>query len=600
MKTEFLALIGVSLLSYGTHASPSTLHHIVKEKVLKSQSNFRYLRPLNDRPNSYTGGKVNCEDGTVVIGDESYDCNGIDLYSFLSSEDLVIPGSQYISSIEGQATTMYQSSDIWGWRSPNNGKELTLLTLDTGLVIIDSTEPETPCIIVKAHSARNPSPWGDVKVVGNYAYTIKDKITPEIGPSVGMEVYELTQYENIDCSADDYEIPNVDADWITPFHGSCHNVVSNTETGRIYSVGCRDTCDGGLVIMDVKEDPLRPALIGCVFEDGYTHDAQCVKYSGPDTRYTGREICFAFNEDTLTTWDVTDAAKPVLVSRIFYANQAYSHQGWLTADMSKIMLDDELDEVCNEDFDASCRFLVNDPDSLSGKTTTTTNIFDVSDLQNPVLESVFDFADTSIDHNLYVWGTLHQRGWGGNEPLSSIPDPNLAYMHNYMAGLRVVDVTSADSTEWIETQFFDITNETVNEFFGVWSGYMHPSGVYAISSIEKGVFFLDTNVAFVDAPPLPVFPPTDAPTTPTASPTTPTTPPSTQTAPSTQTTPSAPTGNTPTIEAATDDEETSASPVLYVFFVISLIGTVGVGYLLVKDSKKAKAAPVGNAQAATL
>ena len=53
-------------------------------------------------------------------------------------------------------------------------------------------------------------------------------------------------------------------------------------------------------------NPVEPAFSGCFSSDGYVHDAQCVIYSGPDTQYGGREICFSFNEDTLTVVDVSD------------------------------------------------------------------------------------------------------------------------------------------------------------------------------------------------------------------------------------------------------------------------------------------------------
>ena len=35
--------------------------------------------------------------------------------------------------------------------------------------------------------------------------------------------------------------------------------------------------------MDVSV-PLNPRFAGCFAEDGYTHDAQCVLYNGPDAR----------------------------------------------------------------------------------------------------------------------------------------------------------------------------------------------------------------------------------------------------------------------------------------------------------------------------
>lgn len=49
------------------------------------------------------------------------------------------------------------------------------------------------------------------------------------------------------------------------------------------------------------------SLVFCLLKSGvfrrtgYTHDAQCVVYSGPDVKYRGREICFNYNEDTLVS-----------------------------------------------------------------------------------------------------------------------------------------------------------------------------------------------------------------------------------------------------------------------------------------------------------
>lgn len=32
-------------------------------------------------------------------------------------------------------------------------------------------------------------------------------------------------------------------------------------------------------------DPVNPVGLGCVGEDGYVHDTECMVYAGPDTRY---------------------------------------------------------------------------------------------------------------------------------------------------------------------------------------------------------------------------------------------------------------------------------------------------------------------------
>lgn len=53
-------------------------------------------------------------------------------------------------------------------------------------------------------------------------------------------------------------------------------------------------------MVDVS-NPASPASPGCASQDGYVHDAQCVVYSGPDLQYLGREICFNYNENTVSS-----------------------------------------------------------------------------------------------------------------------------------------------------------------------------------------------------------------------------------------------------------------------------------------------------------
>jgi hypothetical protein len=78
---------------------------------------------------------------------------------------------------------------------------------------------------------------------------------------------------------------------------------------------------GGLHFFTL-DDPSNPISLGCDGQDGYTHDvrsintlqmvillcsnswqAQCLVYRGPDEKYVGREICYGYNEDTLTVYD---------------------------------------------------------------------------------------------------------------------------------------------------------------------------------------------------------------------------------------------------------------------------------------------------------
>ena len=59
-------------------------------------------------------------------------------------------------------------------------------------------------------------------------------------------------------------------------------------------------------MIDIRE-PKNPKFVGCFADTepgapgtGYSHDAQCVIYKGPDKRYKGREICIGSNETAIS------------------------------------------------------------------------------------------------------------------------------------------------------------------------------------------------------------------------------------------------------------------------------------------------------------
>ena len=104
-----------------------------------------------------------------------------------------------------------------------------------------------------------------------------------------------------------------------PISEAAHNIVINEESDRAYIVGARgagEICGGGFHILDISK-PLEPSFLGC-FADvgtgrsrtGYTHDAQCVTYHGPDTFHAGREICVGSNETAISISDLTKRIPP--------------------------------------------------------------------------------------------------------------------------------------------------------------------------------------------------------------------------------------------------------------------------------------------------
>jgi choice-of-anchor B domain-containing protein len=232
---------------------------------------------------------------------------------------------------------------------------------------------------------------------------------------------------------------------------NAHNIAINEESGFAYAIGTSTCGGGGPHMIDIR-DPKNPTFAGCVSEDGYTHDTQCVNYSGPDQRFAGREICFNSNEDTVTIADVTDKDAPVQLSRTGYDTAAYTHQGWLTPDQRYLIVDDELDEQ-----------------EQGGQTKT--YVFDVAKLDAPSLIGVYNGVAESIDHNQYTEG-------------------NRSFQANYRSGLRILDTSQVSSGTLSEVGFFDVyPPDDAAEFNGSWSTFpYYDSNIVVISGIEQGLF----------------------------------------------------------------------------------------------------------------
>ena len=195
-------------------------------------------------------------------------------------------------------------------------------------------------------------------------------------------------------------------------------------------------------------------FVGGYGRGGYSHDAQVVNYYGPDMEYTGKEIFLGSNESKLVIVDVTDKQNPFTISEVSYPNSAYTHQGWFDQDQRFFILGDELDES-----------------SIGGKTRTL--VFDLKDLDNPLLFHSYFGTTNAIDHNGYVKGDLF-------------------YLANYTAGIRVIDISDLENKNMSEIGFFDtFPYQNSTTFDGAWNVYpFFESGVIAISDINGGLFLI--------------------------------------------------------------------------------------------------------------
>lgn len=406
-----------------------------KSMILKRENRFLCEEIEHKCPVQVaSSGLVPCVGGKAG----EYECSNTDQLSFVSLADL---GCQ-------------RANDIWGWTDPN-GAEIALFKCTRSTVFVDVTNPSNPEVLASIRATNNvDSIWGDIKVYKDRAYIVTE------GAGHGIQIFDLLRLRNIPRDGTGPVDLEPDHLYNANGHGSSHNIVINEDTGFGYSVGTR-TCRGGLHML--KLDLLIPEYVGCFDADGYTHDAECVTYDGPDGNFRGAEICFNYNEDTLTIVDVSDHSNPVQLSRMGYPNSAYTHQGWVNEAQTHLLLDDELDEVANN----------GSPD-----TNTVTYIWDIQDLTAPTLIGNYTAAVKSIDHNLYNV-------------------KNHAYMANYESGLRILDISRIAEADLKEVGYFDVRPEDNNgvvEFNGAWSVYpFFDSGSIVVSSIERGLFVLKFN-----------------------------------------------------------------------------------------------------------
>ena len=387
-----------------------------------------------------TGGEQRCGDDGVVAG---FTCEDVELVSFMP-----------VNEVGGARGIMV--SDIWGWTDPDTGREYAILGRFDGTSFIDVTDAENPVYLgnLPLTEGATPNLWRDMKVYANHAYIVADNAGQH-----GIQVFDLMRLRDVTEAPVEF-----DEDALYSELHSAHNIVINEESGFAYVVGGSgggETCGGALHMVDLR-DPKNPVFAGCYADPntgmpgrpGSTHDAQCVMYRGPDRDYAGKEICFNASETALGIGDVSDKDNPTPISNVSYPSVAYAHQGWLSEDHTYFYLNDELDEL------------------QGGIAGTRTLVWDVKDLDDPVLANEFIQDNPASDHNLYVRGQF-------------------MYQSNYVSGLRVFDISDPENPQPVG--FFDTVpgSPDIPGFAGSWSNYpFFESGNIIVSSMREGLFVL--------------------------------------------------------------------------------------------------------------
>ncbi|CAN8102650.1 unnamed protein product [Discula destructiva] len=409
---------------------------------------------------SFAGdGPVPCVDGFAEVipgdGNNTFRCSNMDFYDFKSHADL------------GSATG--SGASIWGWTS-TDGREFVAIAQEDGAALAEISSVGKLIYLgrLPRFPGASPSIWREIRGYKNFV------VIGSEASRHGVQIFDMSKLLDIDPAS-----PitfDGRADLTGHFNGlpvgSTHNVVVNEERNYAVAVGAvprNGACASGLIFIDLA-DPANPTTPGCAAGDGYVHDAQCLVYRGPDTEFLERDICYGYNEDTLTIYDVTDKTAPTIISRTGYTGASYVHQGWVTDTQwqTRLLLDDEWDEE-KQNGEGAEQYPV-------------TYFWDISSLAAPKLTGFFrNEHGKGIDHNQFVID-------------------GFAYQSNYGGGLHVLDVTSleADPTGAGVSlaAFFDIYPEDdalpgrgVVDYVGTWGHYpFFKSGFIVVNTIERGAF----------------------------------------------------------------------------------------------------------------
>lgn len=425
-----------------------------------------------------------CDKGHIVMNmngvPHTFQCKNLDITGHLTHTDL---GSN--------VTTPYVGSSIWGFTldqdrefvaiAQHDGTAFAEVVGENGWNWLTKKKAGTLDYIGRLPGHSEPSMWREIRDYhGRWAVIASE------APGHGVQIFDMRKLLEVRPwwrrHSTETKVFDKDKDClhldISPV-GQAHNVVAGPPgTNYVMVTGMTPktkhiadeaaVCRGGLYFIDMT-DTNNPKHAGCASEDGYTHDAQCLIYNGPDTQYAGREICYAFNEDALTITDVTDKANVSIISTTSYDGVAYAHQGVVIDETNQdyLLSDDEYDE-----WDKTGQ-------AADGKPVTF--IWDIRSLQAPILTGTYKSSAVSIDHNQYVKNMF-------------------SYQSHYSAGIRILDVASirADPTGAgiQEVAFLDIFPEddtqvelTDNSWLGTWANYpLFKSGYIVMNTFDRGAF----------------------------------------------------------------------------------------------------------------
>ncbi len=353
---------------------------------------------------------------------------------------------ELLSHVPNVMTGELTANDLWGWTDPLDEREYVLLGKRNGTWFIEVTNPHSPRVVGKLPSiGLANSLWRDIKVVSDRMVVVSEVVNSR------LQVFDLTRLRNHTALGPPITFST---DTVMQGFSKAHNLAVAPDEPMAYVCGTNGS--GGLLAFDFSE-PDTPFVAGA-WNEAYVHDAHVVRYSGPDSTYSDRLVAGVCCAADFRFLDVTDIDDIQELSSAAHQPHGYIHQGWFSEDHRFFFVGDETDETGN---------------LVEG---THTYVWNVEDLDNPVLLDGVDLGTEGTDHNLYLRG-------------------DMVFQSNYSDGFRTQQFNPADSSILQERAFFDTQPDLEGPgFAGSWSNYpFFESGTIAVSDQSKGLFLLRTN-----------------------------------------------------------------------------------------------------------
>jgi choice-of-anchor B domain-containing protein len=299
-------------------------------------------------------------------------------------------------------------SGIWGYATTDNAREFAIAGELTGTWIVETTDPRQP--IERGFFSAPSSRWREITGYRDFVYSVSEHHR-------GIRVIDMTN-----------PTTPVDRGYVLSSNiVSSHSISVDPDAGRLYVNGT----NLGLVILDVSSTPAAPTILAATTAHGYVHDSFIRRGRG----------YFAQLGSGLGIFDVANPASLRELVR-FPTPATFTHNTWVSDDDKLLVTTDEIG---------------------SGGLA----IFDIANLNAPVLRGTYNINNQDICHNAFLIGRA-------------------CYMAHNSAGLHVADL--ADPTAPVAIARYD-TSTTTSGYNGSWGCYpFQDSGVVYSTDRDNGLF----------------------------------------------------------------------------------------------------------------